>query len=52
MQEQEYNPLKLFNDKNLQWLTNLYSLQELSEFEELFVRTKKNLAIIVERFPV
>ena len=52
VQEEEYNALKLFNNKSLHWLTKLYSPRELRDFKELFVRTKNNIAITVERFPV
>jgi hypothetical protein len=52
VQEEDYYPAKLFNNKTTEWLTKLYSVQELSELKELFIRTKKNLAITVEKFPV
>ena len=52
VQEEEFNALKLFNNKSLHWSTKLYSPRELSDFKELFVHTKNNIAITVERFPV
>ena len=51
-QRRDYDPTKLFNEKGVQWLTKLYSREELNEFKELFVRTKQNLATIIERLRV
>jgi len=44
--------LHYLTNKSLHWLTKLYSPRELRDFKELFVRTKNNIAITVERFPV
>ena len=51
-QRRDYDVTKLFNKKGVQWLTKLYSNEELNEFKELFGRTKQNLTTVIERFPV
>jgi hypothetical protein len=48
----DYSATKLLDKKVVQWLTKLFSKEELNEFKELFVRTKKNLTTVIERFPV
>lgn len=52
VQGEDYYPAKLFNNKTTEWLTKLYSMKEINELKDLFIRTKKNLAITVEKFPV
>jgi hypothetical protein len=51
-QRDDYDATRLFNERGVQWLTKLYSKEELNEFKELIVRTKKNLTAILERLPV
>lgn len=46
-----YEVSKLFNERGIRWLNELYSQEELSEFKELLVRMEKNLTVIVEKFP-
>jgi hypothetical protein len=48
----DYDATRLFNEKGVQWLTKLYSKEELNEFKELFVRIKQNLTAVIERLPV
>jgi hypothetical protein len=48
----DYDATKVFTEKAVQWLTKLYSKEELNEFKELFVRTKKNLTTIIDKLPV
>jgi hypothetical protein len=52
IQQKDYDARKLFNRKGIQWLNTLYSKEELNEFKEFFVRTKQNLTITIEQFPV
>jgi hypothetical protein len=52
VQRSDYDATRLFNEKGVQWLTKLYSKEELDEFKELFVRTKQNLTTLIERLPV
>ena len=51
VQQEDYNPSKVFNEKCIQWLNKLFSHQELKEFKESFTRTKKNLTTTIEMFP-
>jgi hypothetical protein len=51
VQQEDYNPPKVFNKKCIQWLNTLFSHQELKEFKESFARTKKNLTKTIEMFP-
>jgi hypothetical protein len=52
VQRSDYDATRLFNEKGVQWLTKLYSKEELNEFKELFVRTKQNLTTVIKRLRV
>ena len=51
-QRKDFDAMKLFNKKGVQWLTKLYSKEELNEFKVFFARTTQNLTIAIHCLPV